>query len=401
MSSQSLEQELIETVQQHLSHDRGGSATWKPLVDPQPDLPEQKALVLLIMPPDCVHSDNGGQTSLLPGTAEERIMSLSQRCGKKERYYRNTLLFLLPSSRGVNRLRNALLEVEVLSAVQRDYAGQLEEEQKADLKTRLSTAQKTVVEAVGGAYTHLARIEGHELTYCALTDMRASFGEHLEAAWRQVVEDEEWVLRRVGGVTLQKAGLIPESGGITIKNAVETFLRFTDKPMIAARQAVLDGLAVACREKLIGVARGLTLEKIQRKWCGEDVSMVLDEEGMWIIPPFTAEEKPKQDAGDDSAGTTSFTPTGEAGAEKKKGQEPTTVQTVSRVHVHGNVSLDNWAELFRCFISPAARMNMKKLNLTVDFDMTPSEDQPVSPDDPAVKAMKEAASQLGLSIETE
>jgi hypothetical protein len=36
-------------------------------------------------------------------------------------------------------------------------------------------------------------------------------------------------------VTLESTGLIPKEGGLRLKDAVEAFLRFTDKPMVAAK----------------------------------------------------------------------------------------------------------------------------------------------------------------------
>ena len=61
-------------------------------------------------------------------------------------------------------------------------------------------------------------------------------------------------------------------------------------------------------------------------------------------------------------------------------------------------SARNWGELFRCFVGPAARMNLHRLDLGLQFDMeTPQAG--LDPNDPAVKAMKEAARQLGLSFE--
>jgi len=46
-------------------------------------------------------------------------------------------------------------------------------------------------------------------------------------------------------------------------------------------------------------------------------------------------------------------------------------------------------------------MNLKKLHLGVQFEMVLPEDKPLSETDPAFKAMKEAARQLGLELTTE
>jgi hypothetical protein len=44
-------------------------------------------------------------------------------------------------------------------------------------------------------------------------------------------------------------------------------------------------------------------------------------------------------------------------------------------------------------------MNLKKLGLGVQFEMVLPEDRTLSENDPALKAMKEAARQLGLTFE--
>lgn len=102
-------------------------ATWRVLVDPQADLPDQKSLALLIMPPTCAYTEAGTEPLLMPSLVEQKLTELSSKCGAKDRHYRNTLLFLLPSPRGLTRLRNALREVTALEAVQRDYSSQLDD----------------------------------------------------------------------------------------------------------------------------------------------------------------------------------------------------------------------------------------------------------------------------------
>ncbi|MGO8928804.1 MAG: hypothetical protein ACLQU3_18205 [Limisphaerales bacterium] len=63
--------------------------------------------------------------------------------------------------------------------------------------------------------------------------------------------------------------------------------------------------------------------------------------------------------------------------------------------------IESWAELFRCFVKPSNDLNPKKLKLGVDFELAFDNDQNVSPDSPAIRAMKEAARQLGLEIDVQ
>lgn len=376
------------------------------LVNPEADLPEQRSLVLLIMPPDCAYSEDNGQQRLVASDVEHQLLELSQKCGSRDRHYRNTLLFLLPSPRGLTRLRSALREVAALEAVHRDYGSQLDSEQRDELKSRLDGARKNVTGSLGSAYTHVARIEGQSVAVSALTDPKARFDEHLREVWRQVVEDEEWVLRRVGMVTLQQVGLVPTEGGIRVKEAIEAFLRYTDKPMIASREALLEGLKQACKDKLVGIARGVNLISLQKKWCGEDVTLDPNEEGLWIIPPYEPESVPA------GAGVTMPPPTppptdiptgrptpGMPTAAGGAGSTP--AKRIKHIKISGAVSLDNWAEIFRCFISPAARMNLKRLRLGIDFGLEVPDDQSLDENDSTFKAMRESATQLGLKLETD
>jgi hypothetical protein len=106
LASQQYDDEIIKALKDHATDIKGGTPTWRLIVDPQPDLPEEKSLTLLIMPPGCACSDNGG-SSHLAGTVEARIRQISEKCATKDRRYRNTLLFLLPSVRGLSSLRAA------------------------------------------------------------------------------------------------------------------------------------------------------------------------------------------------------------------------------------------------------------------------------------------------------
>jgi len=66
----------------------------------------------------------------------------------------------------------------------------------------------------------------------------------------------------------------------------------------------------------------------------------------------------------------------------------------------GSVPVENWAEFFHCFMWPAARMQLKKMDLNVQFRMETQADILLSPDGQALKAMHEATKQLGLKFET-
>jgi len=233
-----------------------------------------------------------------------------------------------------------------------------------------------------------------------------------QAAWKQAVEEEEWVLRNVGTVTLQKVGLVPSEDGTRVKDAIEAFLRYTDKPMIASRDAVLQGLRLACKEKLIGIGRGMGLGSLQKKWCGEDVALDPNEEGLWIIPPFEAVPT----AADVHDGTGELPtgvhpprvgPPGGGGDQTTTGVPvgpmvgPAAGRQIRKVTINGSVPLESWSEVFKCFVNPAVRLNLKLKRLGIDFEVEMPAGATLDENNATFKSMKESARQLGLNFETE
>jgi hypothetical protein len=267
-------------------------ATWRVVVDPAKDLPEQKALTLLILPPSLGWNDG----TEAEDTVKRHVLEISARCGGKDRLYGNTLIYLSGTTRGLNKLRQAHRERAALEGIRSDYWEQLDDDQKKELEKRLETAKRSSLEALGPAYTVALRVCGQDVEVCSLSDARQDFQEHLGYLWTILLEDEEWILRRVGSVTLEKTGLILKDGALRLKDAVDAFLRFTDKPMISSKEAVTAGLSQACSDGLVGIGRGGSPSTLQARYCKQSVSLDPNEDGVWIIPPFEPEE-PKEGVG--------------------------------------------------------------------------------------------------------
>lgn len=402
------DQDILDALGEHARTGLRGAATWRVLVNPDSDLPEQRGLTLLILPPALAWGDD----DVSQEAVKRRVRELSTHCGGKERHYRNTLLFLAPTTRGLSKLASAYREQAALRGVKSDYGDQLDEEQQQDLRQRVQSAEKTAAEALGPAYTVALRIDGVDVEAVSLGDARPNFPDHLAYLWETLVDEEEWILHRVGAVTLRNAGLIPGTGGIQLKDAIEAFLRFTDKPAIASKDAVVSGLAQACADGQLGIARGSSLSNLHAQYCRQSVSLDLTEEGLWIIPPFQpAPPEPATIVIPSTSGTGIGANTTTSGP--GEGPVPQTgngsheeaedgIQHLARqIRIRGSVPLDSWADVFRCFVGPAARMNLKRLNLGINFEMEAGADAPLSPDHPSIKAMQEAARQLGLSLDVE
>ena len=193
-----------------------------------------------------------------------------------------------------------------------------------------------------------------------------------------------------------------------MKEAVESFLRFTDKPMVATKDAVTEGLSRACEDGLVGIGRGGSPSSLLKRYCRQPVSLDPVENGVWVVPPFVPEpatgsaDKEKggmsvQKDGSDTIKRTGTDPN-EDGGRIPSGDEISSRRSVQVFAIEGEVHVENWGELFRCFVNPAARMNLKELRLGVQFEMALPDDGALSKDDPVLKAMEEAAKQLGLKL---
>jgi hypothetical protein len=385
-------EEILQDLRQSAKKQSSREESWSMLVDPKPDLPEQKSLALLILPPSLAWDESGGDNSVI----RDYVMEINSRCGAKDRLYRNSLIFLAATSRGLSRLRKAYRERTALEGVRADYWEQLDEDQKHELKERLEKATSRTQEALGPAYTVTLRIHGSDVEISILPDAQRTFSQHLAYLWRTLVEEEEWILRRVGSVTLEKTGLVPREGGIRLKDAIDAFLRFTDKPMITTKQAVTNGLIQACMDGLIGIARGTSLSNLQKRYCNERIPLDPTEEGVWIIPPFTPEPRPKSaPEGTEQKASSVGAPVPSNSTETLDPPK----QGVRRIVIRGTVSVENYTELFRCFVSPATRMNLRDLSLGINFEMKPSEGQTIDANNDRLKAMREAAHQLGLEFD--
>jgi len=397
-AGKNFDDDIIESLRAEVRKMSHGEAMWKVVVDPQPDLPEQKSLALLVLPPKLAWNGNGDEDSC--DQVRLYVLGLSTKCGNKNREFRNTLVFLAPTGRGIGKLRQAYRERAALDRVQRDYSSRLDAEQRQDLQGRLDAAKKACGEVLGAAYTVALRVGGDAVEAATISDTRPTFGAHLDYVWSVLVKEEEWILRRLGSVTLQQSGLVPKEAPIRLKDAIEAFLRFTDKPIIASKNAVTESLKQACQEGLIGIGKGTSPSNFHAKHCRESVTLDPSDEGVWVVPPFEREQPvgehvPADTTQPPAKGTRTET---DVARETKPNTTGAKRPTVRRLTIRGSVPSENWPDVFRSFVGPAAQMHPKKLQLGIEFDIEAAEDG-LDPDDQRLKSMREAARQLGLEFE--
>jgi hypothetical protein len=75
-----------------------------------------------------------------------------------------------------------------------------------------------------------------------------------------------------------------------------------------------------------------------------------------------------------------------------------TAKKVAHVKVTRDVPVEIRGDVFRCFVSPAVRLGLKRLRVGIAFEMETSQDQPLDEQNPTLMMMREAARQLGLEM---
>ncbi len=63
--------------------------------------------------------------------------------------------------------------------------------------------------------------------------------------------------------------------------------------------------------------------------------------------------------------------------------------------------LENWSDIFRCFVAPTAKMGLKRQSLGISFELEAADDTLIDPNNQEFKTIREAAQQLGLTLTEE
>jgi len=170
--------------------------------------------------------------------------------------------------------------------------------------------------------------------------------------------------------------------------------------MIASKESVIVSLIQACKDGLIGIGRGASLSKLQSRYCKHDVTIDPSEEGLWIIPSFESQTETgaKESSAEDWQPVLSAVQRQVNGA-GTSGLIETPERSVRRIVIRGSVPIENWGDLFRSFIAPSTRLNLKRHRLGIDIELEFHDGIRMTVADGTVKAMKEAARQLGLAFE--
>lgn len=368
------------------------------LVHPSGDVPEQHRPTLVILSP--AHFATPGAER---GNTTSFITRLSTRKGNSDRVYRNTVLFLLCSEIGINKLRSDAQDYLACTKISEEYAGQLEKEQKEEIRKRCDEAFKQLDISIAMAYSIVAKFSSKQgIETIVLNQFRENIEAQINDVLIRTLKDEEWLLERIGLNTLRNNNLLPSADHpVNVKDMYEAFLRFDDKPMITGPEALQTSLLRYCTngEICIATGNGVTFTEYYYR---EDVPHFdVEDTTYWLVEP---ESRPQEK---EPQTLVTSEPIGTGGTVREQDSPYAPSQPIEyggrqfhSITVSGKVALDRYSELFGYFIRPfAMHGNGSNIEIEVRFTIKPTSNVPLSDTNQQYKNAKEAAKQLGLDFE--
>ena len=367
------------------------------LVCPTGDVPEQKQLTLVILPPRLAMPTGGVASTMLTSAVKE----IALKRGNSDRVMRNTIFYLACSEAGRGALSDKLKDYLACTKIITEYSGRLERDQNAEVQNRKREYEHGVDEALIRAYNVAIKysakdgIESYELKNYA-----GDFSSQIRMNLINEVMEEEWVIKSIGRNLLDRINMLPEvNRPIAVKELYETFLRFDDKPMIVGPSAITETLNRYCTNGVFNVAFG-TPGHWTRITQGESVPFLdVTSEDYWLVDPSVTLEPIGGTSSGTGTGATGGGPgAGETGGETGGGAPQPATTTYQKVIVSGQVPLENYAQLFTSFVQTLRNNNLK---IEVKFTAKTTGANPLTENSATVKSVKESASQLGLNFEVE
>lgn len=366
----------------------------KVLVAPSNDIPEQKALTMVVLAPKYSMPMSGVSREV-----ETIVKEIALNRGSADRIYRNTIFYLAPTEVGMATLRDKLSEYLACKKILEEYASQLERDQKAEVSGRRDDCEKSVSEAIIGAYTKVLKYGAKTGLDCYdITRGDSNLKDYLAMKIPQEMKEQEVLVESIGRGQLERAGLLPSEGNdVQVCKIYDAFLRFDDKPMLLSNDAVKNAVNRYCKEGLFKVAVKQE-NKIKRLYSMETVPFLeVGDEGYWLVdssttlPSSAQPEKPAEGCNQQ--------PKTPENAPKPEDEKPApTTKTYRQVTISGNVPMENWTQLFPSFINTLKGNN---LQIEVTFKAKSTTSNPLTETSATIRSVKESASQLGLDFEAE
>lgn len=388
--------EIDAEILSHLNKSKQFISSINVLIAPNSDVPEQKKLTLVVLPPNLAIPAGGD----IPFSVKKYIEDIAFKRGTSDRVYRNTIFYLASTERGRAVLYERIRDFLACQKILTEYSTQLDSEQKRDVSTRRTKHEGEISEALANAYNIALRcskrdgIESHELSSNA-TD----FSKQVQTNLIEEIKSEDWLVESIGRATLSRHNLMPTvEVPVKLSDIYDAFLRFDDKPKIMNEQAVVRAAQTLCSNGMVNIGVGQigNYDKIYHNQQVAFLSVNPDDEyylidkSVCMTPPA-----PTTASGSGEPASPQPIPPGDPASIPT----PTPTDALYRtIIISGEIPVENWTQLFSSFINTLKGNNLK---IEVKFTAKSTEPHPITSGSQLFKSIKESASQLGLNLETE
>lgn len=363
----------------------------KILVAPDSDVAEMKQLTMVVLDP--IYAT---QKSPLRPQTQSFIRNMATKRGNSDRVYRNTMFYLAPSEMGMSELKGKVRDFLACKKIESEYQSRLERDQLMEVNRRKRDFEDQVVAALVKAYDFLMRYSAKNgVEVIELNEFQSS----LQLQVKTIIDTlnaEEWLLYRIGANILKQNNLWPdENTPVKVNSIYDAFLRFDDKPMIKNVDTIADTVLKYVEQDLIKVATG-TPGNWSKVFDGMPGFFDVTNDDYYIVDPSTKGPEPVQPAGPQ---TPPVGPTVTPPVNTPTGDTPkTNVIEFKTVKISGKVALENWSQLFASFVNP---LRSNQIEIEVSFKAKSTALNPITDNSATYKSIKESASQLGMTFETE
>lgn len=383
--------EILKRLSEKVKH----ISRFNVLVNPGEDIPEQTKPTLIILSPQYSSKPESMNTRTV-----QIIEKLATKKGSGERIYRNTMLFLVCSEIGLTKLNTDIRDYLACQKISLDYAGQLEKDQKDELKKRTDEAAKQIESSIISAYSILVKFSSKNgADRLNITQFKDNIERQISDTLYETLKNEEWLLESVGLNTLRTNNLLPTiETSIKTKDIYETFLRFDDKPMINGIEAIQTSLQRYCSNGEFAIATGEDKNFTAIFYKSSVPLFNVSDPTYWVVDKSLYKQETAATGSEvtavdgDDAIEAGETDTSDAGNDTGKSR------IFRSIEISGKVPLENYNQIFTSFLMPL-KDNHVEIEIKIKGKSTKS--KPITESSPEYKILKESAKQLGLDLEEE
>ena len=363
------------------------------LIAPTGDIPEQKSLTMVVMGPEY-----SVPIEKQDAKVDNYIKTNSLKRGESDRFYRNTMLYLVCSTTGLGNLRGKMRDFLGCVKVQSVYSASIEKDQRDEIQKRKDAFDKEAFDALVQAYAVVLRYTFDKgIIRYDVKNYASEFSSQVLQNILPELKEEEWLLDAVGRGVLHNNNLLPTvENPIRVKDFYEAFLKFDDKPMITGPEAIIQTINRYCSEGLFNVASG-EKDNYDRIYCKEKVPFLnVTDPDYWLVDKSVTKEESAPTPPTEPDSTSKPTIPTETGNEPES--TPGDTKHYKRIKISGSVPKEQWTQLWTSFLVP---LKDNGLHITVEFEAQTTSKNPLDENTHIVKCVKESAAQLGMTFEAE